>query len=180
LKGRFTIRLRPPTKWGSTAASGGHAIATSTGDVSDAPQWAFGEAALDTVGVQARSDRPLFIGIAHANERDRYLGRIEHDRVAQLTYDPFHVDSDHADGYAPRGAPGERVLLGRHRRRQRLAHTRLGADRGRLARCRHERRRLTRRHRRGRTVVVPDDKREYECEYGLVSVRFISLQFVAA
>ncbi len=90
-----------------TFTTGGYAIATSTGDVSDAPQWAFGDAGLDTVRVQAQSDRPLFIGIARADELERYLNGIEHDEVSELTYRPFQIEYDHADGRAPRRAPAD-------------------------------------------------------------------------
>jgi hypothetical protein len=49
-----------------TFSTGAYAIATDTGDVSDAPEWAFGDFGLDTVRVKAQSDLPLFIGIARA------------------------------------------------------------------------------------------------------------------
>ena len=90
-----------------TFTTGGYAIANSTVDVSDAPQWAFGDAGLDTVRVEAHSDRPLFIGIARADDLERYLSGIEHDEVSELTYQPSHVDYDHADGDAPKRAPAD-------------------------------------------------------------------------
>lgn len=90
-----------------TFTTGAYAITTSTADVSDARQWAFGDAGLDTVRVKAESDRPLFIGIARADDLERYLSGIEHDEVSQLTYQPFHVEYDHTDGHAPQRAPGE-------------------------------------------------------------------------
>ena len=88
-----------------TFTSGGYAIAMKSVDISDVPQWALGDAGLDSVRVEARSDRPLFIGIARAGDLDRYLRGTEHDDVSQLTYHPFQVDYDHADGDAPPRAP---------------------------------------------------------------------------
>jgi len=57
------------------------------------------------VRVTAHSDRPLFIGIGRAADADGYLGSIEHDEVSELTYHPFDVDYEHADGGSPRRAP---------------------------------------------------------------------------
>lgn len=68
-----------------TFTSGGYAIAMKTVDISDAPLWAFGDAGLDAVRVEAHSDRPLFIGIARAADLKRYLLRgTEHDEVSGL------------------------------------------------------------------------------------------------
>jgi hypothetical protein len=47
-----------------TFTSSGYAVAMKSVDISDAPQWAFGGAGLDSVRVKAHSDRPFFIGIA--------------------------------------------------------------------------------------------------------------------
>lgn len=88
-----------------TFASGGYAIGTGAVDVSDAPRWAFGDAGLDSVRVRAHGDRPLFVGIARAADLERYLGGTEHDEVSWLSYHPFQVDYDHADGHAPGRAP---------------------------------------------------------------------------
>jgi hypothetical protein len=88
-----------------TFTSGGYAIAMKAVDISDAPQWAFGDAGLDTVRVKADSDRPLFIGIARAADLNRYLTGIDHDDVSELTYYPFDVNYDHADGQAPSRPP---------------------------------------------------------------------------
>ena len=88
-----------------TFTSGGYAVAMKTVDISDAPQWAFSDAGLDSVRVKAHSVRPLFIGIARAADLTRYLRGTEYDEVSALTYHPFQVDYDHADGHAPPKAP---------------------------------------------------------------------------
>lgn len=93
------------TSPGETFTSGGYAVAMKTVDVSDAPRWAFGDAGLDTVRVEASGDRPLFIGIARAGDLDRYLDGIEHDDVAELAHDGVHYD--HAAGHAPLRPPAE-------------------------------------------------------------------------
>jgi hypothetical protein len=90
-----------------TFTSGGYAIAVKTVDISSAPKWVFSNAGLDRVRVKAESDRPLFVGIARTADLDRYLRGSEHDDVSELTYDPFQVDYDHADGHAPGHAPGD-------------------------------------------------------------------------
>jgi hypothetical protein len=90
-----------------TFTSGGYAIAMKSVDVSDAPQWIFGNAGLDAIHVKARSDRRLFVGIARAADIDRYLRGVDHDDVSRLTYHPFHVGHDRIDGLGPRSAPAK-------------------------------------------------------------------------
>lgn len=75
-----------------------------TVDISKAPQWAL-SAGVDRVRVQAHSDRPIFIGIARTTDLDRYLRGTEHDDVSGLSYHPFQVDYDHANGHAPDVTP---------------------------------------------------------------------------
>jgi hypothetical protein len=87
-----------------TFSSGGYAVAMKSVDISDAPRWAL-NAGLDKVRVKASSDRRVFIGIARAADLERYLRGTEHDDVAGLTYHPFQVEYDHADGHAPSHAP---------------------------------------------------------------------------
>jgi hypothetical protein len=88
-----------------TFTSRGYGIAMKTVDISDAPRWAFGDAGLDRVRVKAHGDGRLFIGIARAADLERYLRGTAHDDVSELTYHPFQIDYDHADGGAPRRAP---------------------------------------------------------------------------
>jgi hypothetical protein len=87
--------------------SDGYAIAMKSVDISRAPKWAFSDAGLNSVRVKAQSSRPLFIGSARAADLDHYLRGTEHDDVARLTYHPFQVDYDHADGHAAPRAPVE-------------------------------------------------------------------------
>jgi len=84
--------------------STGYAIAMKSVDISDAPQWAL-DAGVNRVRVKAHGDRALFMGIARAADVDRYLRGTEHDDVSYLTYHPFAVDYDHADGHAPSRPP---------------------------------------------------------------------------
>jgi hypothetical protein len=85
-------------------------IAMKSVDLTDAPEWAFGDLGLDSVRVQAEADRPLFLGIARASDVARYLGGVDHDDVSGLTYHPFDVDYDHVEGGSPAGAPTERTF----------------------------------------------------------------------
>jgi hypothetical protein len=87
-----------------TFTSSGYAITMKNVDISDAPQWAFGSAGLNSVRVKAHSTRPLFIGIARAADLSRYLRGVEYDQVTELTY-PFQVDYAYAEGHAPGRAP---------------------------------------------------------------------------
>jgi hypothetical protein len=88
-----------------TLTSNGYAVAMKSVDISHAPEWAFSAAGLASVRVKAHSDRPLFIGIARTADLEQYLRGTEHDDVSHLTYHPFQVDYDHADGHAPHSAP---------------------------------------------------------------------------
>lgn len=90
-----------------TFTSSGYAVALKTVDISRAPRWAFGDAGLDRVRVEAHGDRPLFIGIARTADLDRYLRGTEHDEVSSLAYHPFQVDYDHTSGRAPSRAPAD-------------------------------------------------------------------------
>jgi hypothetical protein len=128
--------------------SSGYAIAMKSVDISKAPQWAFGSAGLDSVRVKARSDRPLFIGIARAADLARYLRSTEHDEVSGLSYHP-PVPGRLRPRRRPRTQPrpGRRPVLGQVDQRRRKRPARLEATVRQLARRRHERRRVARRHR---------------------------------
>jgi hypothetical protein len=93
-----------------TFTSGGYAIAMKSVDVSDAPQWVFGNVGLDSIHVKARSDRQLFIGIARAADIDRYLRDVDHEDMSGLIYHPFHGSYDHVDGLALGSAPAEEAF----------------------------------------------------------------------
>jgi hypothetical protein len=89
-----------------TFTSGGYAITMKSVDISDAPQWAL-DAGLDSIRVEADSDRRLFIGVARTADLDRYLRSTEHDEVSYLDYHPFQFEYDHVDGDAPSVAPAD-------------------------------------------------------------------------
>lgn len=88
----------------------GYAIAMKSVDVSDAPQWVFGSAGLDSIKVKAQSDRPVFVGIARAADIDRYLRGVDHEDVSGLIYHPFHVSYDHFAGLAPGSSPSKEAF----------------------------------------------------------------------
>jgi hypothetical protein len=53
------------------------------------------EAGLVRLRITATSNdaaKPIFIGIARAEDVDRYLARVEHDEVRDIKFDPFKVD----------------------------------------------------------------------------------------
>lgn len=70
----------------------------------------FSDAGLDRVRVKAHSDRAVFIGIARTTDLDRYLNGTEHDEVSGLSYQPFQVDYNHADGRAPDRSPADEAF----------------------------------------------------------------------
>lgn len=49
--------------------------------------------------------KPLFIGIAHTEDVDRYLASVEHDQVGDLVLDPFSVRYRRRSGHAPTRRP---------------------------------------------------------------------------
>ena len=52
--------------------------------------------------------RPLFIGIAHTADVNRYLGRVEHDELRDIKFDPFKIDYRRLGSGAPRALPSTR------------------------------------------------------------------------
>ena len=53
------------------------------------------EAGLLRLRITATSNdaaKPLFIGIARTKEIDRYLARVEHDELRDISFDPFKID----------------------------------------------------------------------------------------
>ncbi|HWH13779.1 MAG TPA: DUF4389 domain-containing protein [Miltoncostaeaceae bacterium] len=52
----------------------------------------------------------VFVGVARAQDLDRYLRDVAHDRVEDVDLDPFRVTYDRTEGGAPRTPPGEQVF----------------------------------------------------------------------
>ena len=49
--------------------------------------------------------KPLFIGIAHTEDVDRYLSRVEHDELRDINFDPFKIDYRRLGTGAPTALP---------------------------------------------------------------------------
>ena len=89
-------------------ATGSHAIATERLDLSDiAPMWPDIERLLGEVRLRAAGNngKPLFIGIAPADQADAYLNGVGHATLSELE-DPVTTYAEHAGG-APAGAPAD-------------------------------------------------------------------------
>jgi hypothetical protein len=52
--------------------------------------------------------KPLFIGIAHTGDVQRYLARVEHDELRDIKFDPFKIDYRRLGTRAPTAAPSSR------------------------------------------------------------------------
>jgi len=66
------------------------------------------EAGLVRLRITATSNdaaRPLFIGIAHTKDVNRYLGRVQHDELRDIKFDPFKIDYRRLGTGAPRTLP---------------------------------------------------------------------------
>jgi len=86
-----------------------HAIVTEDADV--VGDWPL-DTALATVRIRASSEdgRPVFVGIARADDVARYLDGVAHDRIRDLELDPFRVDYERRAGGRPPTAPGDQVF----------------------------------------------------------------------
>jgi hypothetical protein len=88
-------------------ATPGYALVSDNLDVdASTPGWL-----LDQVGEVRISARPRrgssFVGIARAEDADRYLGSVPHTRVIDVEFEPFRWDTETAGGTAaPSGPPG--------------------------------------------------------------------------
>jgi len=70
-----------------------YAVATDSLDVATvAPRWLLGSRQLARIRIQARSERPVFVGIARAADVESYLGKVSYTRVADLDWHPVHAD----------------------------------------------------------------------------------------
>jgi hypothetical protein len=86
-------------------SSPANAIVTERLDIdADAPDWVFGED-LATTRIQARSSRPVFVGIGPSADVERYLADVRHTEITDLDTDPFRVTSRLLPGSASPAAP---------------------------------------------------------------------------
>jgi len=73
-----------------------HAITTKDIDLATSvPEWLLGK-----IRIEARPAReaPVFVGIGHKDDVDRYLAGVGHDVVTDVSFDPFRVDYDRRPG----------------------------------------------------------------------------------
>src|SRR5215813_8785947 len=69
-----------------------NAIATKNIDLATSvPEWLFGK-----IRIEARPAReaPIFVGIGHRDDVDRYLSDVEHDVLTDVDFDPFRAHYD--------------------------------------------------------------------------------------
>jgi hypothetical protein len=67
------------------------------------------EAALIRLRIKATSSnaaKPLFVGIATTQNVDRYLARVQHDELRDISFDPFKIDYRRIGTGAPTTLPG--------------------------------------------------------------------------
>jgi hypothetical protein len=86
-----------------------YAVATGSLDVATVvPHWLLGSRQLARIRIQARSERPLFIGIAGAADVESYLGNVSYTRVADVDWHPLHADYVRHRGAGRPVSPGEK------------------------------------------------------------------------
>ncbi len=59
---------------------------------------------------ESTDDRPVFVGIADADELDAYLADVAISRITDVDFDPFELTTDEIDGGAPATAPGDETF----------------------------------------------------------------------
>jgi hypothetical protein len=90
-------------------STGGYALATRTLQISsDVPSFLYGRDWLGDVrirGQRANPNLPLFIGIAHKDDVDRYLTGVAHSEVVDVNGDPFGTTYRPSYRQVPGGKP---------------------------------------------------------------------------
>jgi hypothetical protein len=87
-------------------ATDSFAIATDSLDVAnDGPNWLFEPGRLATIRIRATSNRPIFVGIAHASDVKSFLAGASYARVTNIDYHPFHADYTAVNGTSVPGKP---------------------------------------------------------------------------
>ena len=72
------------------------AIATKNIDLATSvPEWLFGK-----IRIEARpsGEAPIFVGIGHRDDVERYLADVEHDVLTDVDFDPFRAHYDRQSG----------------------------------------------------------------------------------
>ncbi|MDQ3865878.1 MAG: DUF4389 domain-containing protein [Actinomycetota bacterium] len=72
----------------------------------DAAEWLLSEDVAGDVRIRA-SGRGVFVGVGATSDVERYLRGVEHDRLANIDYDPFSTDYEREPGGKPTGPPGD-------------------------------------------------------------------------
>ena len=75
------------------------------------------EAGLVRLRIAATSNetaKPMFIGIAHTQDVNRYLRRVEHDEVRDIKFDPFKIDYRRLGSGSPTALPGTQSFWQTH------------------------------------------------------------------
>ena len=72
-----------------------NAIATKNIDLATSvPEWLFGK-----IRIEAQTgEAPIFVGIGHKDDVERYLADVEHDVLTDVDFDPFRAHYDRAPG----------------------------------------------------------------------------------
>src|SRR5262249_16716848 len=92
--------------------SGFHTIGTSTyAFVTDAQQVRKGQGVElrsgGTLRIDARSSKPVFIGVGPAQQVDSYLSGVAYETITDVNFSPFRLDIQHSSGLAPPAKPGD-------------------------------------------------------------------------
>jgi hypothetical protein len=75
------------------------------------------ESALLRLRIKATSSdptKPLFVGIATTKSADRYLARVQHDELRNISFDPFKIDYRRLGTGAPTTLPGTQSFWQTH------------------------------------------------------------------
>jgi hypothetical protein len=85
-----------------------HAITTKSIDLATSvPEWLLGK-----IRIEARSsgEAPVFVGIGHRDDVERYLANVEHDVLTDVDFDPFRAHYDRLSGTQTPGPPAAQTF----------------------------------------------------------------------
>ena len=80
------------------------------GDASEAPDWIVDQIGAVRVVATPDDGSPLFVGIGPSDAVARYLGRVAHDEVTHVEFDPFRYRTRAADGDRRATPPAEQTF----------------------------------------------------------------------